>query len=161
MTALSFTLYEGEAAEIQRIIDQLVLETRARTAFLVDRAGQLVATAGEPQVVDTTALGALTAGTVAASNAIAQLLEQGNFPSQYLEGSLNLYTQLIGQRAILVLVFDAKSQLGLVRLRARKAGDRLSPVINRIFATPTNQSGTFLTQKGGVTDEELDNLFAD
>ena len=40
---------------------------------------------------------------------------------------------MIANRVILVVLFDRKSSLGLVRLKARRAEDELMGVLNRLF----------------------------
>src|SRR5215468_3260705 len=123
-------MYEEEFKQIQIVVDRLVKEANARVVFIVDKDGQLIAASGEVENIDTTSLASLTAGNIAATGGIAKLLRENEFASQFHEGeNANIHIQLVGNRVVLVVIFDSKTSLGLVRLRVRKATDEL----NRVF----------------------------
>src|SRR6187431_974423 len=153
-------MYEEEFNQIQTVVDRLVREANAKVVFIVDKNGQLIAAAGETEQLDTTSLASLTAGNIAATGGIAKLLRENEFATQFHEGeSQNIHIQLVGNRVILVVIFDAKSSLGLVRLRVRKATDELI----KIFEVLLNKSAA----PGGdspfaeITDDDIDSLFND
>jgi hypothetical protein len=91
---------------------------------------------------------------------MAKLLKENEFATQFHEGEkANIHIQLVGNRVILVVIFDARSSLGLVRLRVKKASDEL----NRIFESLLKK----VAEPGAdspfaeITDEDIDNLFND
>ena len=98
----------------------------------------------------------------AATGSLAQLLGEEEFPTHFHQGERgSLHMNLVGERGILIVVFDKKSSLGLVRLRARKASAGLAQIFETAqkkseAEAPSNQSSF---QK--LTDEEIDNLFSD
>lgn len=153
-------MYEEEFHEIQGVVERLVREANARVVFIVDKNGQLISAAGDVENIDTTSLASLTAGNIAATGGIAKLLRENEFATQFHEGeNANIHIQLVGNRVILVVIFDSKSSLGLVRLRVRKASDELT----RIFAALLSK-----VQEPGpdspfaeITDDDIDNLFND
>lgn len=152
-------MYEEEFNQIQAVVDRLVKESNARVVFIVDKNGQLIAASGDTDNLDTTSLASLTAGNIAATGGIAKLLKENEFATQYHEGEkANIHIQLVGNRVILVVIFDSRSSLGLVRLRVRKASDEL----NGIFESLLNkvQSGAD-APFAEITDEDIDNLFND
>ena len=58
--------------------------------------------------IDTTSLASLTAGNIAATGGIAKLLGEEEFPTQFHEGERdNIHIKLVGNRVILVVIFDA------------------------------------------------------
>ncbi len=121
-------MYEEEFNQIQAVVDRLVREANAKVVFIVDKNGQLIAASGEVDNIDTTSLASLTAGNIAATGGIAKLLRENEFATQFHEGEkANIHIQLVGNRVILVVIFDSKSSLGLVRLRVRKANFRGAP----------------------------------
>jgi hypothetical protein len=65
----------------------------------------------------------------------------------------------VGARVILVVLFDERSSLGLVRLRVRKAAVELSKVLDTLIAKSAagNQPSVFAE----ITDDDIDNLFND
>ena len=110
-------MYEEEFNQIQTVVDRLVRDANAKVVFIVDKNGQLIAASGEVDNIDTTSLASLTAGNIAATGGIAKLLRENEFATQFHEGEkANIHIQLVGNRVILVVIFDSKSSLGLVRL---------------------------------------------
>ncbi len=154
-------MYEEEFTLIQEVVDRLVRDANAKVVFIVDKNGQLIAASGDVAEIDTTSLASLTAGNIAATGGIAKLLRENEFATQFHEGeSQNIHIQLVGNRVILVVIFDAKSSLGLVRLRVRKATDEL----NKIFEDLLNKArdpGSNDSPFGEITDEDIDSLFND
>src|SRR5512136_566980 len=112
-------------AELQRLLSQ----SNAKVVFIVDKNGQLIAESGETENLDTTSLASLTAGNIAATGGIAKLLKENDFATQFHEGQRrHIHIQVVGQRVILVVVFDERSSLGLVRLRVRRASQEIDTV---------------------------------
>ena len=74
-----------------------------------------------------------------------------------------MHITLVAQRIILVVIFDDRSSLGLVRLRVKKAGQALSEIFDRVF----KRAEAELAGEGEnspfaeISDEDIDNLFAD
>jgi len=123
-------MYEEEFNQIQHVVDKLVKDANAKVVFIVDKNGQLIAASGDVENLDTTSLASLTAGNIAATGGMAKLLREEEFATQFHEGSkANVHIQLVGNRVILVVIFDSRSSLGLVRLRVKKASEEL----NKIF----------------------------
>ena len=82
--------------------------------FVVDKNGQLIAAAGDIDNLDTTSLASLTAGNIAATGGMAKLLRENEFATQFHEGEkANIHIQLVGNRVILVVIFDSKSRPAL------------------------------------------------
>ena len=112
------------------------------------------------QNLDTTSLASLTAGNVAAMGGLAKLIGEKEFPNQFHEGEKeSLHMSIVGGRVVLVVIFDAKSSLGLVRLRVKKAGEELGRVFDTLAkkqATPGAQSPF-----AEITDDDIDNLFSE
>jgi predicted regulator of Ras-like GTPase activity (Roadblock/LC7/MglB family) len=153
-------MYEEEFNQIQAVVDRLVKEANARVVFIVDKNGQLIAASGEVDNIDTTSLASLTAGNIAATGGIAKLLRENEFATQFHEGeNANIHIQLVGNRVILVVIFDSKSSLGLVRLRVRKASEELNRIFESLLAKVQEPGGD--SPFAEITDEDIDNLFND
>ena len=60
---------------------------------------------------------------------------------------------------ILVVIFDAKSSLGLVRLRVRKATDELNRIFEALLSKVAAPGAD--SPFAEITDEDIDNLFND
>jgi len=156
-------MYEEEFQKIDEELQRLFQQANAKVVFLVDKNGQLIASAGETHEIDTTSLASLTAGNIAATGGIARLLGEKEFTILFHEGEKdNIHISLIGQRVILVVIFDKRSSLGLVRLRVKKASEALV----RIFSEITSKSEKEKTEGrldespfAEISDEDIDNLF--
>lgn len=151
-------LYDEECRRLQAVCERLVHDANAGAVFLVDKNGQLIASAGNTAHLDTTSLASLTAGNIAATGGLAQLIGEKEFSILFHEGERDhLHLSIVGGRAILVVHFDARSTLGIVRLRAKGASDEL----NGIFAGLERKAG--VPGAGGpfaeITDDDIDNLF--
>jgi predicted regulator of Ras-like GTPase activity (Roadblock/LC7/MglB family) len=156
-------MYEEEFQKIDTELKKLYNQTNAKVVFLVDKNGQLIASAGDTHEIDTTSLASLTAGNIAATGGIARLLGEKEFSILFHEGEKdNIHISLIGQRIILVVIFDSRSSLGLVRLRVKKASEMLVTLFDEITSKADQQQseGKFDESPfAEISDEDIDNLF--
>ncbi len=163
MNSSDLVMYEEEFKQIDQELQKLHEQTNAKVVFLVDKNGQLIASAGETHDIDTTSLASLTAGNIAATGGIARLLGEKEFSILFHEGEKdNIHISLVGQRVILVVIFDKRSSLGLVRLRVKKVTDTLSTLFNSITekAEQEKQEGKLDDSPfAEISDEDIDNLF--
>src|SRR5688572_7578824 len=154
-------LYEEDHRKILTVIGRLVREANAKGIFVVDKNGQLIAEAGEVRGIDTTSLASLTAGSIAATGGLAKIIGEEDFPVHFHQGQRdNLHITLVAKRIILVVVFDDRSSLGLVRLRVKKAGAELSRVFEDIQKKTERQAARGGTPFSEITDDDIDNLFS-
>lgn len=153
-------MFEEEFEAIQHVCDRLHGDANAKVVFIVDKNGQPIAASGELENLDITSLATLTAGNIAATGGMASLLEEKEFSTQFHEGeSSNIHIQIVGQRVILVVIFDQRSSLGLVRLRVRKASDELNSIFDRLVSKA--KAPGVSSPLDEITDEDIENLFND
>jgi predicted regulator of Ras-like GTPase activity (Roadblock/LC7/MglB family) len=152
---------EEEYGRIKVVITQLRSDANAKLVFLVDKNGQQIASHGEMDV-DATSLASLTAGNVAATDGLARLLGEKEFSILFHEGERdNLHISVVGGRVILVVVFDERSSLGLVRLRVKKASSELVEIFSAIDAKAAAEDSSFDSPFAEITDDDIDSLFSD
>src|ERR1700693_5891274 len=133
MTSPDLVLYDEEFTKIKDALQRLRLDANANVVFLVDKNGQQIATAGDLGTLDTTSLASLTAGNVAATDGLARLIGEKEFSILFHEGEKdNIHISIVAQRVILVVIFDERSSLGLVRLRVRRATAELEKIFEEI-----------------------------
>jgi len=155
-------LHEEDFHLIRDLIQKLRNDANARVICLVDRNGQQIACVGEAEALDMTALASLAAGNVAATDSLARLIGEKDFSSLYHEGEKdNLHLSMIGEKIILVVIFDERSSLGLVRLRVKKHAGELTAALERMQqksmkAKSGKMSASPFTD---ITDEDIDSLF--
>src|SRR5512138_3701408 len=133
MSNPQMVMYDEEFQEITAVIERLLQDANAKVIFLVDKNGQLISGVGDTERFDTTSLASLTAGNIAATGGLAKLIGEKEFSILFHEGEKdNIHISIIGHRVILVVIFDEKSSLGLVRLRVKKTGEELERVFEEI-----------------------------
>lgn len=157
-------LYEEDHKRIVEIAERLVHDANAKAVFLVDKNGQLVGEAGELKGIDTTSLASLVAGNIAATGGLAKVLGEDEFPVHFHQGERdNVHITLVAQRIILVVVFDERSSLGLVRLRVKKAGQKLSEVFEQVFKKTETELDEEIPGAAfaEISEQDIDNLFSD
>lgn len=153
-------MYEEEFRQISFLLNRLYREANARACYIIDKNGQLVAHAGETQNIDAVSLASLIAGSIAATASLAKLMGEKEFSSVFHEGqSDHMHVSVVGQRVILVVLFDQRSSLGLIRLRVRKISDEME----KIFVTLAQKSNAPQKQTpfSEITDDDIDSLFQD
>src|SRR4051794_14952530 len=84
--AASWSFTEDDYGAITESLTRFLGECNARSAMLVDRAGQLVATVGEQLAFDPTAFATLTAADFSANDQLAKLIGENDFNSLFHQG---------------------------------------------------------------------------
>jgi len=144
--------------QIKAVLARLRLDAAARVVVLVEKDGQQLAVHGELGDLDTTSLASLAAGNVAATGGMAQLIGEKEFPTLSHEGEReSIHISVIG-RILLVVVFDERSSLGLVKLRSKQVSQELAAAfaeIERESQDSMNNAPPF-----EITDDEIDSLFS-
>jgi predicted regulator of Ras-like GTPase activity (Roadblock/LC7/MglB family) len=166
MAVPDLIMYDEEFQQIKEIISRLRVDANAKIVFLVDKNGQQIAANGDLESVDTTSLASLTAGNVAATDGLARLIGEKEFSILFHEGEKdNIHISIVGQRVILVVIFDDRSSLGLVRLRVRKASVELERVfediLRKVEVEKNNLAAGFESPFAEITDEDIDSLFSE
>ena len=155
-------LHGEDQQQIANLARELVRNANAKAVFVVDSNGHLMSEAGESADVDSTSLASLAAGCVAATGGLAQVIGEDEFPTHYHQGQRDhLHISLIGQQIILVVIFDDRSSLGLVRLRVKKASAEIARVLDEIEKKTSHELQAGRSPFAEITDADIDNLFAD
>ena len=159
-----FVLFDEEFHQIKEVIGRLKADAQAKVVFIVDKNGQQIAAQGDLESLDTTSLASLTAGNVAATDGLAKLIGEKEFPVLFHEGEKdNVYIAIVDQRVILVIIFDERSSLGLVRLRVRKATQDLERVFvaiqRKVEEEKERRQEGIDSPFAEITDEDIDSLF--
>jgi predicted regulator of Ras-like GTPase activity (Roadblock/LC7/MglB family) len=160
MTDTPIIMHEQQFQQLRLILGKLRLESFSRVVFLVDKNGQQIATHGDVGDLDTTSLASLAAGNVAATGGMARLIGEKEFPTLSHEGEReSIHICIIG-RVLLVVVFDERSSLGLVKLRVKQASRDLSTLfeeLERLAAERREREEALFAE---ITDDDIDSLFS-
>lgn len=149
-------LREQQYHQIKAVLARLRMDASAKAVFLVDKDGQEIASQGELGNLDTTSLASLAAGNVAATGGMAALIGEKEFPTLSHEGDReSIHISVVG-RLLLVVLFDDRSSLGLVKLRSKQVSHQLSTMFEAITEASTDDLDSPFA---GITDEDIDSLF--
>ena len=160
MIDAQLVMYDEDLQKILAVIQKLVRDANAKGIYLVDKNGQLIAEAGEMEGIDTTSLASLTAGNIAATGGLAKIIGEEEFPTHFHQGQRdNLHISMIAQRLIMVVIFDDRSSLGLVRLRVKKPGAELARTFEEIQKKSERAASGEGSPFAEITDDDIDNLF--
>ena len=158
-------VYEEDYRGLEEALRRLRRDSNAKAVFLIDKNGQQIAAAGDVENFDSTSLASLTAGNVAATDGLAKLIGEREFSVLFHEGQReHIHISIVANRAILVVIFDERSSLGLVRLRVKKAAQELTEVFNNILDKVEKEraaAGAAVESPfAEITDEDIDSLFS-
>jgi predicted regulator of Ras-like GTPase activity (Roadblock/LC7/MglB family) len=147
--------------EIERVLGQLQQKTQVTCVLLADVGGQLICTTGQASGFDAASVAALTASDMSATAELArQLGEAKPFRIHFHEGEQrHLYLADVGGSLLLVVVFETRVPIGLVRVFTERAARELLPLTHR-YETSLEQAGQLVSE---AFDEslldELDDAF--
>ena len=158
----SWSLAEGDFNKITEHLSALLKESNARCALLVDRTGQLLANVGERLHFDPTAFASLTAADFSANDQLAKMIGEPEFASLFHQGEKeSMYLADVARRVILVVLFDQRTTVGMVRLRVKQTVLDLNKLFEAMFA----RLGEGGAPEGGRifegAEDEIDKLFGE
>ncbi len=159
----NFVIYNEEYVLIKDILQKLKIQTHAQAVFITDSEGHCIASSGEMDEINLNSISSLIAGSVAAINSIAQMLGIDNFAAVLNESTRqSLHISLINERAMLVVIFDNTSNLGLVRYRVRSGPGRAGQGFHQDQReTDLGEGESLVSPFEGVSDEDIDRIFGD
>jgi predicted regulator of Ras-like GTPase activity (Roadblock/LC7/MglB family) len=158
--ASSWSFGEQDSQRISTILNDFLAQADARTALIVDKAGQMVATVGETPTFDSTAFASLTAADFSANDQLAKMIGEAEFGSLFHQGEQeSLYLADIAGRVILVVLFDTRTTLGLVKLRVKSTVGALNQVFTEMLNRDEDQESRMESNFLGDAEDEIDRLF--
>jgi predicted regulator of Ras-like GTPase activity (Roadblock/LC7/MglB family) len=133
VTGSTLVVYGEELGRLRAVLHDLWRDSNARAVFVIDRNGMELSSAGETEQFDATSLASLAAGNVAATDGLAKLIGEREFSVLFHEGHEDhLHISVVAQRYILLVIFDRRSSLGLVRLRVKQVSPRIKDVFSAV-----------------------------
>ena len=159
----NFIIYNEEFVLIKDILDELKENTKAEIVFISDSEGHCIASTGDMEDSYLNSISSLIAGSMAAVNSIAEMLEIEKFPSILSESeNKSLHVSSINERTMLIVIFNNTSNLGLVRFRVKTAAKKLEDVFvtikEKLKLDVFKDNGSPFE---GVSDEDIDEIFGD
>ena len=164
MASNDLVMYQEEFQRLEEALRRLRQDANGKAVFLIDKNGQQIASAGEISTFDSTSLASLTAGNVAATDGLAKLIGEREFSVLFHEGQRDhIHISIVAKRAILLVIFDERSSLGLVRLRVKRATGDMERIFDTMLQKSTaDASGPAQASPfAEITDDDIDALFSE
>ncbi|MBA2678597.1 MAG: roadblock/LC7 domain-containing protein [Ktedonobacteraceae bacterium] len=154
---------DHELKAISTVLLKLMNDTNATSAMLIDKSGQVIAVQGVETRRNATTLGALLAGVFSSSREVAKLLNEKDFRSIFQQGvHENIYTSMVEEQWLLVIIFDKLTHIGLVKVLSKKASDELGRTLERVRSdTSRTKSSVLNVQFRSSVEDTIDLLFRD
>ncbi len=116
--------------DIQRLggeLRDLVSNTDATTALIIDKGGFLITSQGDTRQFDLTSIAALASGAYMANQTIANLVHETSFNSVYQQGEkFSMFVMCVDENCLLVVIFKAQVSVGAVKYFAMSAVKRIA-----------------------------------
>jgi len=163
MVRADWTIYEEDYWAINSVLKELIDNSNSTSVLLIDKTGQLIASVGMEPEFDLMSFASLCAADFEANAQLATLIGEKDFSTLYHQGvDESMYLSRVAQAIILVVLFNKRTTLGLVRLRVKKAAAQLAKIFEDIAkrADQERASGAVSTPFAEITDEDIDNLFS-
>jgi predicted regulator of Ras-like GTPase activity (Roadblock/LC7/MglB family) len=112
------------------LLRDFLRESGALCVVVFDRGGYRLASQGVAHNVDVAAIGALAAGAYASTEEMARLIGEREFSVLFHQGERDhLLVTLIDDAHLLLVVFDERTTVGLVRMCAKSSASQLTTVL--------------------------------
>jgi predicted regulator of Ras-like GTPase activity (Roadblock/LC7/MglB family) len=159
----SLILYEEEITAIDALISKMLRSAEAKCGLLVDKDGHLITRQGFTHSLDTTALAALLAGSFEATKEIARLVGEPEFSVLFHQGKKDhIHMSIVGERSILVVIFDDRTTIGMVRLYAKETAAELALLFADISKNNNKRTQSSVTDDfASKAQDKLDDIFQD
>ena len=158
----SLIIHEEEIEKIDRALIKLIKGAEAKCALLVDKDGHLITRQGFTHSLDTTALAALLAGSFASTREIARLVGEPEFSVLFHQGKRDhIHISLVGERSILVVIFDDRTTIGMVRLYAKECGEELAAILEQAHQSKKKSEPAIDSGFAASAEDRLNDIFRD
>ena len=159
----NLVISDRDLATISSVLMRLMNDTNAASIMLIDKSGQVVAVQGNNTRRNATTLGALLAGVFSSSREVAKLLDEKDFRNIFQQGvQQNIYTSMVEEQWLLVIIFDRLTHIGLVKVLSKKASDELGRILERVRNDTTRAKSSVLNlQFRSSVEDTIDLLFRD
>jgi len=125
-------LLEEDVLTLDGALSELLKQTEATTALIMDKGGFLIAHRGDDRKFDLTTIAALASGAYLANQTIAGLVAETNFNSVYQQGDkFSLFAINVDEHCLLLVVFQSQVGVGGVKQFAPIARQKIADQLRR------------------------------
>lgn len=159
----SLDLYGETFDKVDNLLKDLIAKSHARYAMIVDMKGFVLMHARAlwaPTPPSLDSLATLIASNHSANTAIANLFGERGFKEMVQQGDqVGTYVEELGDKALLVAIFDKSAALGRVKLVTKSTAEEIKIVLDANSADAP--SLTFGSDWSSDADALLDGFFGD
>jgi len=120
-------LIEEDIQQLDDTLRELLKQTEATTAMVIDKGGFLITHQGDSRNFDLTTIAALASGAYMANQTIANLVHETNFNNVYQQGEkYSMFVMCMDEYSLLMVIFKAQLSVGAVKYFATPAVERMS-----------------------------------
>ena len=120
-------LIEEDIRRLDDTLRDLLAQTDATVALVIDKGGFLLTHQGHAGELDLTTIGALSSGAFLASQTIAGLVSEKDFNHTLQQGEhSSLFTVNVDEHCLLVVIFPSQSGTGIVKYFSPAAVQRIA-----------------------------------
>ncbi|MFH1709217.1 MAG: roadblock/LC7 domain-containing protein [Planctomycetota bacterium] len=149
--------YSEEVGRINEFLSDFLDASQAKAALIIDVEGHLVTKMGYTKSIDTESLSALIAGTFASTRQVAKILGEEEFKEIFHQGKNDsIYILLVRDRSMVVVVFDNRTTVGMVKFYAEDLGVKIGQVIDATIAKM--ESGEMPAESALLQDNFSDSM---
>lgn len=154
--------YEKDIAQINKVLEDFLKLSDSKAQLLIDKEGHMVTKCGATDTFDMQTVAALVAGSFAATKEMARLLGEDEFSVLFHQGKKdNIQLTLIGDRTILATLFDERTTIGMVRLYAKEAAEKLAGLFGQMDTREDSEGDEQMNQFHQQAKGKLDAFFGD
>jgi len=151
-----FALSANTIEEVEKALQQLMEQSRARCAFVLDRTGCILASTGDFYPMNPETMGAIAAGAIAALNQLVARAESREVSIRFYGSELErIHFALISDRVILTILHPHHSTTGMVRAATKNFIQKIRPLLESDQTRPGPLASVQYIEK------KLDELFSD
>ncbi len=165
MVKTDWTIYEEDYWAINSELKELLKNSNSQSVLLIDKTGQMISSVRIEPEFDLMSFSSLCAADFEANRQLAKLIGEDDFSTLYHQGSdESMYLAKVASSVILVVLFNKRTTLGLVRLRVKKAVEGLNTVLSSVYEKLEYENEELKEFDEEFTDElnkEIDALFSD
>jgi predicted regulator of Ras-like GTPase activity (Roadblock/LC7/MglB family) len=152
--------YEEDIEEINGILEDFLERSQAKCSLLIDKEGHLVTKKGFTKSFDTDSIAALVAGSFATTREVAKQLGETEFTVIFHQGrNEHIHIGLVAERALVVVIFDDRTTLGMVRLYAEELTQKLTEALAAAQERQKGRSASVSQEYGQAAEQALDDFF--
>ena len=120
----------------------------------------LCANVGDKLTFDPTTFASLTAADFSANDQLAKMIGEPEFASLFHQGEKeSMYLADVARRVILVVLFDQRTTVGLVRLKVKQTVVDLGKLFDEMFGRTGPAGGQKQPKLLEGAEDEIDKLF--